>query len=332
MVSKRVQRQLMSLVVACLVLVGLAQSAAAAQYKVLVVMSYEEDYLWCQEIKQGVDSVLGQIAEIRYFYMNTKKDLAGGPKKAEEAYALYQSFQPDGVITADDNAQAMFVVPFLKDKVKTPIMFNAVNADPSKYGFPATNVSGILESEPMRESFSLAKQLVPAMQTFGAVLRDDATGRAVLAQIEREQSTFPIKFVGVKWPKTLDELMAMTEEFKSSVDALYYSTFQGLLDAQGQAMTDKMIIPLVAQKFGKPILTQGVLWGGLCAVIKTGYEQGEVSAKMLLEAMQGKPIKDIPITRNQFGRRVINVDVLQALGITPKPEVVRGAELLKTEK
>jgi len=91
-----------------------AMAQESKKFKVLVVMSYEEDYPWDQDIKAEIDSVLAETCEIRYFYMNTKRDLGGGPGKAEEAYALYRQFQPDGVIAADDDAQAMFVVPYTR--------------------------------------------------------------------------------------------------------------------------------------------------------------------------------------------------------------------------
>lgn len=322
--------------VASIVLAGLMFSgmtpAHAAQYKVLVVLSYEEDYLWCQEIKQAVDSVLAESSEIRYFYMDTKKNPDGGPQKAQEAYALYQEFQPDGVIAADDNAQSMFVVPFLKEKVKTPVMFAGVNADPAKYGFPASNVSGILERDPIRETLVLAKQLVPTLTNFVALLPDNSTGQALEQQIEHDKSDYPLTYAGAKIPKTLDELMAMIEELKQTADAVMYFTFAGMPNAQGEAMTDKDLIPMVAEQYGKPVLTQGVIFGGLCAIVKTGSEQGDAAARMLLDAMQGKPVSEIPITQNQYGRRVINVETLKKLGITPPPEVLRGAELVKTTK
>ncbi len=101
----------------------------AASFKVLVVMSYEETYPTTPEYKEGIKAVLGDTCEIRYFQMDTKQHLEAGPEKAKEAYALYEEFQPDGVIAADDNAQSMFVVPYLKDKVKTPVMFCGVNAE-----------------------------------------------------------------------------------------------------------------------------------------------------------------------------------------------------------
>ena len=98
---------------------------AAAKPKVLVVFSYEKDFPWDIEIREGIELRIGDSVELHYYYMNTKVELDRGAERAAEAYELYRRLQPDGVIAADDNAQAMFVVPYLKDKVKTPVMFVA---------------------------------------------------------------------------------------------------------------------------------------------------------------------------------------------------------------
>ena len=71
----------------------------AASYKILVVMSYEEENPWCIQIKEGIDSVLAGNSDIKYFYMDTKKNFEGGVLKAKEGYELYERFRPDGVIT-----------------------------------------------------------------------------------------------------------------------------------------------------------------------------------------------------------------------------------------
>jgi ABC-type uncharacterized transport system substrate-binding protein len=141
-------------------------------------MSYEADNPWCVEVQEGVDSVLAETCDVKYFYMDTKRDLAGGPQKAEEAYALYQEFQPDGIIAVDDNAQSMFVVKYLKDNVDTPIMFSAVNGEPEDYGYPTATISGILERNHIRESIAFAKQLVPSIRTVGFLARNSASGQA----------------------------------------------------------------------------------------------------------------------------------------------------------
>jgi ABC-type uncharacterized transport system substrate-binding protein len=169
----------------------------AASYKILVVMSYEEENPWCIQIKEGIDSVLAGSSDIKYFYMDTKENFKGGVRKAKEAYELYERFRPDGVITADDNAQSMFVLPYLKDKVKIPVMFCAVNEEPEKYGYPASNVSGILERTFISESIAFAKQLVPSINTVGFLAKDSPSGRAILKQVENESGTYLAKYVGL---------------------------------------------------------------------------------------------------------------------------------------
>jgi ABC-type uncharacterized transport system substrate-binding protein len=316
---------------------ALPATVEAAKFKVLVVMSYEKTNPWCLEIKEGIESALANTSEITYSYMNTKINLegGGGMQKAKEAYALYRKLQPNGVITADDNAQWLFVLPYLKDKVGTPVMFCGVNADAKKYGYPASNVSGILERAHIGESIAFVKQLSPSIKTVGFLAKYSPSGKALLQQVENESDTYPAKFVTFKLPSTLKELVAAGEELKESSDVLFIESLGGLPDEAGRPLDMKTVMDVTSKIFGKPIIGANqyhIKQGALCAVIKTGQEQGRTAAQMLLKAMQGTPVSEIPITRNYKGRRVINVTVMEALGIKPKPIVLIGAKLVRTEK
>jgi ABC-type uncharacterized transport system substrate-binding protein len=309
-------------------------AANSAPYKVLVVMSYDSAFSFVLEIKDGIESVLARSCKINYFYMDTKRNIAGGPQKAREAYALYRKLRPDGVIASDDNAQAFFVVPFLKDKVKTPVMFCGVNAEPEKYGYPASNVSGILERHHISQSLALAKQLIPSVKTFGYMANESPSGRAIFKHFQREKHTFPVKIVAAKFPKTLKEVKLMAGELKQICDVLFVPLMQGLKDEDGKALTDKQVIPVLAKAYGKPIIGGNrfnIKYGILCGIAKTGQEQGETAARMLLKAMEGTPISKIPITRNHHGRAMINVTVMKAFGIKPEPILLKGTELIETE-
>lgn len=309
-------------------------TAHAAKFKVLVVMSYEAAMPWQQQIKEGVDKILRKNCTLKYFYMNTKTDLKNGLNKAAEAYALYKKFQPDGVIAADDNAQSMFVVPYLKNKVKTPVMFCGVNTEPGKYGYPANNVSGILERHLFNESIAFAQQLMPSIKTFGYMIKKSPVGELIIKEIQEEAGTYLAKYVGHRMPVTVAQTIAMTDELSKMCDLLIVSTMRGVKDKYGNSLTDKEMVPLVVKTFGKPVIgteEQVVRAGALCSVQRTGQEQGRTAAKMLLKAMQGTPVQDMPITRNYQGKRIINVTVMKALNIYPKPETLRGAELVRTE-
>ena len=306
----------------------------AADNKVLVVMSYEKDNPWCMEIKNGIDSVLSGSSRVTYFYMDTKIDLKGGEQKAKEAYALYQQLQPDGVITVDDNAQKMFVLPYLKDKVKTPIMFSGVNAEPEKYGFPNSHISGILERGHIRESIAFSKQLVPAIRNIAFLARDSPSGRALLRQYEKESDSFLADKTQFHLVKSVADFAAMDEIIKNQYDAIYIDSLQGIEDESGAPMSNRDAIQRLASMYQKPIIGANqyhVTQGALCAVVKTGQEQGETAARMLLRAMRGTPVSDIPVNRNYKGKRVINVTTMKTLGIEPRPAVLLGATLIKSE-
>jgi len=307
----------------------------AASYKVLVVMSYEEINPWCIEIKEGIDSALTNTCELTYFYMDTKMNLEGGKEKAKEAYSLFQELQPDGIITADDNAQWMFVLPYLKDKVNMPVMFCGVNAEAEKYGYPAPNVSGTLERGHIRESIAFARQLLPSIKTVGFLAKDSPSGKALLRQVKSESDTYPAKFITFELVRTVKKLMAAGKKLKEQCDVIYMDSMEGIFDDKGKSLDNKEITHVLKKVFDKPIIGANqyhVKQGALCAVVKTGQEQGRTAAEMLLKAIQGTAVNELPVTRNYKGRRVINVTVMETFGIKPRPIVLLGAKLVRTNK
>ena len=324
-----------SLVLTLALLVTFSAHAFAA-YKVLVVMSYEDDYLWTSEIREGIEQAFGNSAELNFFYMNTKKELSKGPQRAEEAYQLYLKLQPDGVIAADDNAQSMFVVPYLRNKVKTPVMFCGVNGDPEHYGYPAKNVSGILERYHFEETIALNRQLDERIKRFVFMSKDSPTADMEELQLNRliEENKLSSELVAFLRPRTRQQVLDMARESRGKADLMIVGSLQGVTDEAGEPLIEIDVLAEVFRAFNKPsgaINAYTVKRGALAAVIKTGQEQGKVASRMLLRAMQGTPLSELPITRNYRGSRMINVTTMKQLGIVPKPISLRGAELIRSE-
>lgn len=309
-------------------------SARATDYKVLVVMSYEENNPWVKEIKEGIDATLGKRSDTTYFYMNTKADREGGQKRADEALALFRQIKPDGVIAADDDAQTLFVVPYLKNQVPTPVIFNGVNAAPEKYGFPASNVSGVLERAHVRESLAFIKQLIPEGQQACFMTNQVPPGLALRSQVESEKDSYPMKVQAFHLPKTVAEIEGLRTNLRKHCDVLFVDSLEGITDATGKALNYREVISVVHRVYGGPVLAGNryqVEQGALAAVVKTGQEQGELAAQMLLQAMEGQPTGKLPILRNTRGQRIINVSAMEARGIPLRPAVLRGAALVKQE-
>lgn len=324
-------RHLMALMLVCLTSPALSNEP----HKVLVVMSYDQDNPWVQEVKTGIESALGEISQISYVYMDTKNDLAGGPKKAAEAYAMFEELKPDGVITVDDNAQSMFVLPYLMGKTNVPIMFCGVNAAPEKYGYPTSNISGILERGHIRETIAYLQQLNPDIQSISFITHDGPSGRALIEQAKAESENYTATIKGFHLVKTIDEIRALGKRLEVETDAIFIDSLEGIKDASGNSETNIQALSILMEAFQGPVVGANryhVSQGALTAVVKTGEEQGQTAAKMLLRAMQGSPVADMPISQNYQGRRVINVETMRRLQMRPRPIDLRGAALVNTQK
>lgn len=258
----------------------------------------------------------------------------GGPRKAKEAYNLFLQMQPDGVITVDDNAQRLFVLPYLVNRHETPVMFSGVNAEAERYGFPTPTVSGILERGHIRESIALAKQLVPSLKSIAFLAKESPSGRALLSQVERESATY-LAMNSFHLIDNIDQVSEIENELRNKSDAIYIDSLQGVKDSAGRPLSIKEVIEILTARMRKPIIGANqyhVEQGALCAVVKTGQEQGSTAAKMLHTAMQGTPVTQIPITQNFKGKRVINVSTMKMLKLQVRPIVLLGATLVKTSE
>ena len=266
--------------------------------------------------------------------MDTKVNFEGGQAKADLAYEKFRQLQPDGVITVDDNAQWMFVVPYLKDKVDTPVMFCGVNAEAEKYGFPASNVSGSLERGHVNESIAFIKQLKPDMNRVCFLVKASPSGDALERQVESEKKNYLATIGGFFKAKSIQDLEQLSPDIESRCDAVYIDSLEGIVDGQGNGLNHKQVFAHLEKLYSGPFIGANkyhVDQGALSAVVKTGQEQGELAAGLLLKAMQGTAVSDLPVTKNYRGRRIINVTSMEKQGIKPRPIVLRGTTLVKTQ-
>jgi len=121
---------------------------AAPKKKVLFVDSYHSEYIWSNDITTGIHSVLDsrQDIELKIFRMDTKRHISEEYKKkvALQARELIESWQPDVLIASDDIASKYLIAPYYLNTT-LPVVFCGLNWDGSVYGFPADNVTGMLE-------------------------------------------------------------------------------------------------------------------------------------------------------------------------------------------
>ena len=153
--------------------------------------------------------------------------------------------------------------------------------------------------------------------------------------IKAAQHSYPVQSLEYRLVDTLAEATAMTQELRNLTDALHIMGIEGLTNNKGEAMSAASSIAVIVETYNKPtigVVRYEVKAGALCAIIHRGQEQGETAARMLLDAIQGKQVSELPITRNKHGQSIINVTELKKLGITPSSSIVKDAVLVETLK
>jgi ABC-type uncharacterized transport system substrate-binding protein len=305
---------------------------AADACKVLVVSTYSESFFDTPNTNASIEKGLGSACAVTYWYLDALANPSGVDAKAREAFAQYQTMQPDGVIAVGEEAQSAFVVPYLREKVKTPVMFCGVPS-PERFGYPAANVSGTSLHEPIGDAIVFAQQLVPKIATVGLLFADEPPAHNVIKQIASERDTYPVKLLDPVVVTTAEEAVKQAAALKDRCDALFIGPITKVVSVNNAAFTsEQLLFAAIRPAFGKATFTlmpAYVRAGILCGVGRVAEEPGLVAGEMLKKAMSGTPVAELPITQNQFGQRFVNKTVVKELGITPSRQMLTGVEIVE---
>lgn len=288
------------------------QVGAAENYdgkKILFIDSYHEGYSWSDGTLAGVQSVLGGSgAEVRIVRMDTKRKKSDDDKQAaaEMVRRTIEEFKPDVVIASDDNASKFVIAPYYKDAA-LPFVFCGVNWDASGYGFPFSNVTGMVEVAAVDELFEFLERLTKGRRV-GYLAADAFTAQKELANIEK---TFEMRFAEIRYAKTADEWQAMFRELQGKVDILLVGNSAG-----AENWDDATVARFVERnsKIPSGAIHEHMMRFAVIGYTKLAEEQGEWAAQTALRILDGASPSDIPITRNRQGRLVINARIAERLG------------------
>lgn len=300
---------------------------AYAGKKVLWVDSYHAGYEWSDGIGEGIESVFeGTGVEFKTLHMDTKRN----PDEnfcyaiAETLSAEIEAFDPDVVITSDDNAQRCLAVPHLTGTGR-PVVFCGLNWDASIYDLPNAYSTGMVEVE-------LPQQLVHHLRSYARGDRlvyltvDSETERKVVGIYN--QRFFDGQMV-VYTVRTLDEFKAKFIELQDEADMLFVGTNAGI-DRWDQAEMEQFFqqhtqVPTGScYDFMAPYV--------LVTLAKEAQEQGAWAAQTALQILDGVPPLDIPVAQNEKGVLMLNLDIAERLDVLFAPSMLRHAMVLGMEE
>lgn len=286
--------------------------------KCIYINSYHEGYLWSDTIAKYLKKELKNSCKIIQFNMDTKrnKNISFIKNKALEAKKLIDNEKPDIVITSDDNAAKYLIKPYFKDN-KIPFVFNGVNWSAKEYGFPYSNVTGMIEVTPINELFKIAEYITHGKK--GIFIGDDTiTDKKDLKQFKK----FAIKrgiTLDSALLNTLDEWKKIYKKSQKKYDFIilgHNSSIKGWNDAEVNSFLLNNSKKLVLTTY-----TWMVKFSTIGLTIRP-EEQGTWAGNTAEAILKGYPIKYIAITKNHIWNKSINMSLVNASKVKIPKDIV----------
>ena len=298
--------------------------------KCFIVQSYHREYSWGADIAKGIKRRL-EAASIDYefFYMDTKR-------KTDESWKVYagqlaakkvKEYNPDVIIAADDNAQQYFAKEYVGKDVF--VVFCGVNADPTQYGYPSSNVTGIIERPHFKLSMDLAKEAL-GIKSLAMLSSNDPTSVGAFAYMKQVYVDVNIK--DWKLIDKVDEWKSFVKECNDRVDALAIYMYHTVKDENGKVVSPSDLLKWTVENSKIPILgffDFGIKDGLLLGIVASGEDHGDKAAEYAIKLLQGVPIASLPVRKSNVGTKILNRSTAKKLNIALTPQLLKDAMVVE---
>lgn len=288
--------------------------------KVLWIDSYHKGYAWSDGIENGIkDTLEGKNITLEILRMDTKRNTAEEFKvgAAEKAKAKIEQFLPDVVIATDDNASKYLISKYYRD-ARLPVVFAGVNWSAEEYGYPFSNVTGMIEVNAANEMADILFSMAKGEKL--AILTSDVHTEHKDTKFTNEVYGFDID---AKYVKSFEEWKKSFVEMQDQYDAIIVQNNAGLADwddaeAEKFALENTKVPTGTYYEWMSHVAT--VVYG------KLPEEQGEYAAKTVLSILDGKRVSEMPLTRNRRSTLIVNTKITQASGIKVPVDILEAAD------
>ncbi len=299
-----------------------ADLISAEKKKLFFINSYHKGYEWSDDIEMGLLKALairenpdgtydtsGSNIELKIFRMDTKLNKSEKLKRqaALSAKAIIDEWQPDIVVASDDNASKYLIAPYYKNAA-TPFVFCGLNWDASVYGFPVSNVTGMVEIDPVLETIEILKKYA----------KGDRIGFIGVKSISAQKSVDTyVKRLGINLSdgKLVSDFSEWKKEYlrlQEAVDMILWFNPVGITGWDSK-LAEKFI--LENTKIPTGATSDNNKRFALVGIVKIAEEQGWWAGKTALEILAGKSAADIPIVTNKESRVYLNMLLARRLGL-----------------
>lgn len=299
--------------------------------KVLLIFSYHPEHPWVVEETRGAEDILEERGvETEKFYLDTKRNTSAEWKEevAEEAMRKIDDFKPDLVIVFDDNACELVAKEYIGESL--PFVFCGMNGEPEDYGFPAQNITGVIERHHLEATIELLRRLVPDVEKLAIMSDDSPTSQAFITRVRNIIP--PVEISEFYTTNDFDAWKAEVNRLQTNVDAIGIYVYHTIKEnSEEQSLPPEDVLGWTLENSELPGFAFSdftVRDGVLCGVTVSGYEQGMTAAEIAIRILNGETPADIPIKCPEEGIPMINEIRAEELNIEIPADVLEEVEIL----
>ena len=290
--------------------------------RVMVLHSYDSDYIWTEEVNVGLQRIFEDQPnlEVKYHEMGTKKhnDEDYLRRAGVAARDNIDRFEPDVLIAVDDYAQKLVAKEYVNHP-EMDIVFAGVNGEIEPYGYEgANNVTGILERKPVRA----LRQVLMMLHTDLGERTDIRPPRVLFLSDSSHSAEQDAGYLQASdWGKVIyyghwavsdyQEWREAVEELEGEVDYILVGAYRKLprdgeakAGEEGEAFVPADEIMTWTEAHSEVAVIGLNVFnsrdGAMFSVGVSPFEQGETAAEMAMKIIrEGKRPADIPVVTSR---------------------------------
>jgi signal transduction histidine kinase/ABC-type uncharacterized transport system substrate-binding protein len=301
---------------------------------VLIINSYQNGLSWTDEQVKGIIETLDRTdikSSIYIEYMDWKNY----PTKENldifysNLYYKYADKHLEVVITTDDAALKFAINNRDALFPNTPIVFCGVNETGVRDLLQnVPNITGVLERVDIERTVEAAIKINPGLKEMVVVFDNTESGVSTggLATREIHRIAPEIKVTPLNNGTYSDILDGINKV--SSDSAILITTYY--IDDEGIAVGFEEFCELISQISPVPVYHLyefGLNHGAIGGSMLSGKLQGEETAEIALKILQGVPIEEIPLVKEETTKLIFDYDQMERFSI-PESSIPKVSEIL----
>lgn len=272
------------------------------------------------------ESMIKELEEKGYDSQKVKIDYQNAQGDQSNLNSICKKFVGDNVdvivAIATPSAQAAAAatsdIPIIFSAVTDPVAANLV----SDLAHPTGNITGTSDAIPVDKVFELCKALTPEVKKIGFLYTSsEVNSQSVIEQAKEIAPNYGLSFEEVTITNT-SELQQAAYSLADKVDAIYTPIDNPIATAMN-------VLSEVGKERKIPIYAgaDSMVMDGAYATVGINYEDlGRQTAAMIIEVLNGKAIRDIPVTTLSDFDKVINKTTANTIGA---PVPLEGAIIVE---